>query len=384
MSWLEIEIMQRMKIGLICYPTYGGSGVIGTELGQSLARRGHEVHFICYNIPARLSPYAENIIFHPVDVVAYPLFKFPPYTISLASKTAEVIKLYGLNLIHAHYAIPHSTSAHLAQQIVGDDNLKIITTLHGTDIRLVGMDASYYSVTKYSIENNNGITAVSSHLARVTKEEFKIDNHIEVIPNFVDTERFKRKSSPDKRSNYAKPQEKIVTHVSNFRSPKRISDVVRIFKKISDNIQAKLLMVGEGPDMGIAMELVNHLDLTSQVRFMHMIDPVENILSISDLFLLPSGTESFGLAALEAMSCGVPVVATDVGGIPELVEHGGCGFLAPVKDVEKMGENAVTILKDDILRERMSKRGREITLERFDEETIVSRYEQYYEKVLNQ
>ena len=376
--------MQRMKIGLICYPTYGGSGVIGTELGQSLARRGHEVHFICYNIPARLSPYAENIIFHPVDVVAYPLFKFPPYTISLASKTAEVIKLYGLNLIHAHYAIPHSTSAHLAQQIVGDENLKIITTLHGTDIRLVGMDASYYTVTKYSIENNNGITAVSSHLARVTKEEFKIDNHIEVIPNFVDTERFKRKDSPVKRINYAEPQEKIVTHVSNFRSPKRVSDVVRIFKKISDNIHAKLLMVGEGPDMGIAMELVNNLDLTSQVRFMHMIDPVENILSISDLFLLPSGTESFGLAALEAMSCGVPVVATDVGGIPELVEHGGCGFLAPVKDVEKMGENAVTILKDDILRERMSKRGRDITLEKFDEETIVSRYEQYYEKVLNQ
>jgi N-acetyl-alpha-D-glucosaminyl L-malate synthase BshA len=373
-----------MKIGFICYPTYGGSGVIGAELGQFLARRGHEVHFICYNIPARLIPYAQNIIFHPVEVVAYPLFQFPPYTIALASKTAEVIKNYGLNLIHAHYAIPHSTSAHLAQQIVGDNSLKIITTLHGTDIRLVGMDPSYYSVTKYSIENNNGITAVSNYLARVTKEEFKIDKHIEVIPNFVDTERFKRKTSSETRVVYAEPNEKIVTHVSNFRSPKRVTDVVRIFKKISQKVPAWLLMVGEGPDMGVAMELVNTLGLTSRVRFLHMIDPVEDILSISDLFLLPSGTESFGLAALEAMSCEVPVVATDVEGIPELVEHGGCGFLAPVKDVDKMAEYAIKILYDEVFQNRLGERGREIALEKFNEEAIVSRYEQYYEKVLDQ
>lgn len=373
-----------MKIGFICYPTYGGSGVIGTELGQSLARRGHEVHFICYNIPARLSPYAKNIVFHPVEVVPYPLFKFPPYTIALASKTAEVIKQYGLNLIHAHYAIPHSTSAHLAQQIVGDKRLKIITTLHGTDIRLVGMDPSYYGVTKYSIENNNGITAVSAYLARVTLEEFKIENTIEVIPNFVDTDRFKRKDSLINRINYADPEEKIITHVSNFRSPKRITDVVRIFKKISDKVTARLLLVGEGPDMGIAMELVNHFHLTSRVRFLHMIDPVENILSVSDLFLLPSGSESFGLAALEAMSCGVPVVASDVGGIPELVEHGECGFLAPVTDVDQMSEYGINILKDKNLWKRLGERGRQIALEKFQDEKIVSRYEQYYEKVLNQ
>lgn len=373
-----------MKIGFICYPTYGGSGVIGVELGQSLARRGHEVHFICYNVPARLTPYARNIIFHPVEVVAYPLFKFPPYTIALASKTAEVIKRYGLNLIHAHYAIPHSTSAHLAQQIVGDNSLKIITTLHGTDIRLVGMDPSYYSVTKYSIENNNGITAVSDYLARVTKEEFKIDKHIEVIPNFVDTERFRRKSTSVERAVYAQPHERIVTHVSNFRAPKRITDVVKIFKRISQELPARLLMVGEGPDMGVAMELVNTYGLTSRVRFLHMIDPVEDILSISDLFLLPSGTESFGLAALEAMACEVPVVATDVEGIPELVEHGGCGYLAPVKDVNRMAEYAIKILCDDALHRSLGKRGREIAQDKFNEQAIVSRYEQYYNKVLNQ
>jgi len=372
-----------MKIGFICYPSYGGSGVIGTELGRSMARRGHEVHFICYNIPARLSPYADNVIFHPLDVVAYPLFEFPPYTIALASKTAEVIRHYGLNLIHAHYAIPHSTSAHLAQQIVGDEHLKIITTLHGTDIRLVGMDPSYYSVTKYSIENNNGITAVSNYLARITKEEFKIENDIEVIPNFVNTERFKRKTPALSRATYASEQEKIVTHVSNFRSAKRVTDVVRIFKKIAAEVPAKLLMVGEGPEMGIAMELVNIFKLTARVRFLHMIDPVEDVLSVSDLFLLPSGTESFGLAALEAMSCEVPVVASDVEGIPEVVEHGGCGFLAPVKDVDRMAEYGIEILKDEAFQRQLGKRGREIAVEKYNEETIVSRYEQYYNKVLD-
>ncbi len=372
-----------MKIGIICYPTFGGSGVIATELGKSLSEREHEVHFICYNLPARLTTSAKNIYFHLVDVVSYPLFKFPPYTLALASKTAEVIEKYKLELIHAHYAVPHSASAHLAHQIVGNKSVKIITTLHGTDIRLVGLDPSYFRVTKYAIENNNGITAVSRYLAKVTKEEFCITCNIRVIPNFVNTSRFIKQSNPSLRAHYASPDEKIITHISNFRSLKQVPDVVLTFEKIARQLPARLLLIGDGPEFGRTLELVNRLSLQQQVTFLHQLDNVQDVLGISDLFLLPSEMESFGLAALEAMSCEVPVVASAVGGLPEVVEPGASGFLAPMGNIEQMSQYALQILEDKQMAERFGSRGREIARIKFSEEAIVGEYEDYYREVLS-
>ncbi len=371
-----------MRIGIICYPTFGGSGVIATELGKGLSKRGHEVHFICYNLPARLTASTNNIYFHLVDVVSYPLFKFPPYTLALASKTAEVIEEYKLELIHAHYAVPHSASAHLAQQLVGDESVKIITTLHGTDIRLVGLDPSYFRVTKYAIENNNGITAVSNYLAQVTREEFCTACDIRVIPNFVNTTRFIRRSEPALRRNYASPEEKIITHISNFRALKLVPDVVITFEKIAKQIPAKLLLIGDGPEFARTMEMVSRLHLQKQVVFLHQLENVQDVLGITDLFLLPSEMESFGLAALEAMSCEVPVVASDVGGLPEVVEHGVSGYLVPVGDTDKMSEYGIKILADEQLGKKMGYRGRGIAIEKYSEEAIVEIYENYYREVL--
>ncbi len=371
-----------MRIGIVCYPTFGGSGVIATELGKSLGQRGHEVHFICYNVPVRLSSPASNTHFHLVEVVSYPLFQFPPYTLALASKIAEVIERYKLDLIHVHYAVPHSVSAHLAQQMVGNKTIKIITTLHGTDIQLVGLEPSYFRVIKYAIENNNGITAVSDYLARTTHEEFRTRCDIRVIPNFVDTARFKREANPHLRNRFAAPGEKIVTHISNFRNLKRVPDVVLIFQEIRRQLPAKLLLVGEGPEFTRVLEVINQLGLYDQVILLHLQDRVEDILAISDLFLLPSEIESFGLAALEAMAAEVPVVATDVGGLPEVVEHDGCGYLAPVGDIRLMGDYAVKILQDESLARKFGARGREIAQERFSEENIVAQYERYYEEIL--
>ncbi|MBI5788098.1 MAG: N-acetyl-alpha-D-glucosaminyl L-malate synthase BshA [Candidatus Schekmanbacteria bacterium] len=370
-----------MKIGIICYPTYGGSGVIATELGCNLSRLGHEVHFICYNLPARLTC-QPNVYFHLVDVVSYPLFKFPPYTLALASKTAEVIEEYGLDIIHAHYAVPHAMSAHLAQQIVGDTQIKIITTLHGTDIRLVGLEPSYYRATKYAISNNNGLTAVSQYLADITREEFKIDRPIEVIPNFVDNQRFIRKPDAQLRLQYAAPDQKIITHISNFRTVKRIPDILQTFALISQKIPVRLLLVGDGPEINHAAELVNKLRIHHRVHFLNLVNNVEDILSISDLFLLLSETESFGLAALEAMSCEVPVIASRVGGIPEVVQHGECGFLADVGAIEEFARLSLTILQDEVLSAKMGKMGRQIAIERFSSEKVIPLYENYYKRVL--
>ncbi len=371
-----------MKIGIICYPTYGGSGVVATELGCSLSQRGHEVHFICYNLPARFNC-RPNTHFHLVDVVSYPLFKFPPYTLALASKTAEVIENTGLDLIHAHYAVPHSTSAHLAQQIVGDPKIKIITTLHGTDIRLVGLEPSYYRATKYAIENNNGLTAVSTYLADITRQEFDLQRSIEVIPNFVDCRRFCRRDDPSLRARYALPEEKIITHISNFRAIKRIPDILRSFALISRKAAAKLLLVGSGPELNRAMEMVNSLDLHDKVSFLHLVNNVEEILGISDLFLLLSETESFGLAALEAMSCEVPVIASRVGGLPEVVLEGETGFLVGVGDVDEVARRAVAVLKDEELASKMGKQGRESAIERFSPQKVISQYENYYQQILS-
>ncbi len=372
-----------MKIGIICYPSFGGSGVIATELGKSLGARGHEVHFICYNLPVRLSAGSNNIFFHLVDVVGYPLFKFPPYTLALASKTAEIIEKYNLELIHAHYAVPHSTSAHLAQQMVEDKPVKIITTLHGTDIRLVGLDPSYFRVTKYAIEKNNGVTSVSEYLARVTKEEFCTKCEIRVIPNFVDTDRFISRQDAKLRRLYALPKEKIITHISNFRALKRVTDVILVFEKIVKEIPAKLLLVGEGPEFARALELVSRLRLQKRVRFLHNLEKVEDVLGISDLFLLPSDMESFGLAALEAMSCQAPVIASDVGGLPEVVVHEKSGFLAPIGDIAQMSKYAVEILQDEKLAEDMGNYGRNLAITKFSEEKVISLYEDYYREVLS-
>jgi len=372
-----------LKIGIVCYPSFGGSGIIATELGKTLSKRGHNVHFVCYNRPARLPIEHAGITFHLVDIPNYPLFDFPPYTLALTSKLADVIDEFELDIIHVHYAIPHSTAAHLAQEMVKNKSLKIITTLHGTDIQLVGLNPSYFRITKHSIENNNGITAVSEYLAKSTKSKFKIKNDIAVIPNFVDLERFSRKDSPEFRLNFAKPDEKIICHTSNFRNIKRIPDVIKIFYRVQKRVNSRLVMIGAGPELDDARELVNKLRITDRVTFLQMTGTVEDILGVCDLFLLPSELESFGLAALEAMSCGVPVIASHVGGIPEFIENEENGFLAPMGDIETMSEMAVRVLSDVNLYNKLSSAARETVVKRFSENAIVNMYEDYYRKILS-
>ncbi len=373
-----------IKIGLVCYPSFGGSGIIATELGKTLASQGHDVHFICYNRPARLPvEFRAKITFHLVDVPHYPLFDFPPYTLALASKLASVVDDYGLDLVHVHYAIPHSTAAHLAKELVGDSSLKIITTLHGTDIHLVGLDPSYHRITKYSIENNDGITAVSGYLAESTKREFSITKPITVIPNFVDSARFCRKENKQFRASFATPEEKIICHASNFREVKRIPDVINIFYKVQKKVPSKLVMIGNGPELEKAKKLVNELSLSDRVIFLQMVGGVEEIVGISDLFLLPSEMESFGLAALEAMSCGVPVVASDVGGISEFIDSGNNSFLARLGDVEEMARLAVAVLSDVTLYKEIATAAKKTVNEKFSEEKIVMLYEDYYRSILS-
>ncbi|MFQ5646838.1 MAG: N-acetyl-alpha-D-glucosaminyl L-malate synthase BshA [bacterium] len=375
---------EKLKIGMVCYPTYGGSGVIATELGKLLGEAGHEVHFICYNLPVRLDNFPPNVYFHPVEVVSYPLFEFPPYTVSLAGKITEVAKEFNLTLIHVHYAVPHSTSAHLAKQILKDQNIKVITTLHGTDIQLVGLEPSCFKVTKYIIENNDGLTAVSRYLAETTRRSFGIDRPIEVIYNLIDTDRFKAAAGEEtNRLAYALPEEKIITHLSNFREVKRVTDVIKIFERVNREKPAKLLLIGDGPDMSRALALVSNSKLNSRVLFLNMVDRVEQLLAISDLFLLPSEMESFGLSALEALSCEVPVVASEVGGLPEVVTHGENGFLASCGDIEAMSEYSLKILGDDILAVNMGRKGRQAAVGRFSEEKIVAHYEKYYRNILD-
>jgi len=371
-----------LKIGIVCYPSFGGSGIIATELGKTLSKRGHSVHFVCYNRPARLPSEQAGITFHLVDIPNYPLFDFPPYTLALTSKLADVIDEFELDLIHVHYAIPHSTAAQLAQGMVKNKSLKIITTLHGTDIQLVGLNPSYFRITKHSIESNNGITAVSEYLAKSTKNKFKIKNDIAVIPNFVDLKRFSRKNNPKFRLSFARAGEKIICHASNFRNIKRIPDVIKIFYRIQERVSSRLVMIGAGPELDGARALVNKLRITDRVTFLQMTRTVEDILSICDLFLLPSELESFGLAALEAMSCGVPVIASNVGGIPEFIENGKNGFLAPVGDIEAMSEMAVNLLSDINLYNKVSDASRKTVEKRFSEDAIVNMYESYYRKVL--
>jgi L-malate glycosyltransferase len=371
-----------MKIGITCYPTFGGSGVVATELGLALANRGDEVHFISYAMPSRLNVLHERIRFHEVTVTPYPLFDdFPPYTLALATKMAEVAAFEKLDILHVHYAIPHAISAYLARQILHGE-LKVVTTLHGTDITLVGRDESYLPITRFGIEASDAVTAVSEWLRDETVEHFRTDKQIEVIPNFVDPQRFKRNGSSFGEK-FGCPGEKLLCHISNFRPVKRIMDVVDIFERVSRHLPARLLMIGDGPDRSRAEAYCRDHDLRDRVYFLGNVPNLEDILGACDLFLLPSDTESFGMSALEALASEVPVIATRTGGLPEVVADGENGFLLPVGATAEMASRALEILTDEDLRRRMGRAAREWAIERFDESKVVPRYVSVYEKLLS-
>lgn len=372
-----------MKIGITCYPTYGGSGVIATELGKELALRGHEVHFISYALPFRLSHYIENIVFHEVEISNYPLFEFPLYSLSLASKMVEVAEFEKLDLLHVHYAIPHATSAYLAKEMMSKNrDLKIFTTLHGTDITLVGLEPSFLPLVKFSIEKSDGVTAVSRFLKEKTITNYSIESDIRVIPNFVDTDFFKPESNGEFRKAIAPNGEKILVHTSNFRPVKRVPDTIKIFEKIQKEIPSKLILVGDGPDRSECERLSRQLDLCDKVKFLGKQDGLVEILSSSDLFLIPSQSESFGLAALEAMACGLPVISSSVGGLPELVKHNETGFIAEIGDVDRMAKYALELLSNNKKYKLFSENSRQRAINKFDKSIVVPLYEEYYEQIL--
>jgi N-acetyl-alpha-D-glucosaminyl L-malate synthase BshA len=373
-----------MNIGIVGYPTYGGSGVVATELSKGLAARGHKVHFLSYARPQRLDAFNTNIMFHEVTVNAYPLFEFPPYDLALASHMVNLIEHQKLDLLHVHYAIPHTTSAYLAKQIMGERARKvpIITTLHGTDITIVGSDPSYLPVVNFSINQSDGVTAVSDYLRDETYSRFDIHNEIEVIPNFVDLNVFKRSNKSHFRKAICNDDEMIVTHVSNFRKVKRVEDVVKTFAYLRKaGVKAKLLMLGDGPERIPLEALCRELGVCQDTRFLGKQDNVEEILSVTDLFLMPSGSETFGLAALEAMSCSVPVISSDVGGLPELNRDGVTGYVCALGDTDAMGAAAVKMLSDKALHQKMAKAARH-RAEDFEQEKVIAQYEAYYMKVL--
>lgn len=372
-----------MRIGIVCYPTYGGSGVVATELGKALAAHGHIIHFITYSQPVRLESFSENISYHEVPVPAYPLFLFPPYEIALTSKMVEVARFEKLDLLHVHYAIPHASSAYLARQILAKENIQLpfITTLHGTDITLVGKDKSYEPVVTFAINESDGVTAVSQSLKNDTYAYFKIENEIEVIPNFVDLQRFSKQPKEHFRKAIATGNEKLLIHTSNFRKVKRVQDVVKVFKKIREKIKSKLLLVGDGPERANIEQLCRELNIYNDVRFLGKQDPIEELLSVSDLFLLTSETESFGLAALEAMACQVPVISTNTGGLPEVNVNGVTGFMSNVGDINDMAANAIYILEDDKRLAQFKKNALQHA-SKYELKYILPVYEKYYEKVL--
>ncbi len=373
-----------MKIGITCYPIYGGSGVVATELGKALASRGHSVHFISYSMPFRLAHIRENIFFHEVEVNAYPLFEYPPYTLNLTSKMVDVVKYENLDILHMHYAIPHATSAVLARTILEESgiHIPIVTTLHGTDITLVGRDPSFAPVVNHSINESDGVTAVSQFLKDETLGCCAINAEIEVIPNFIDTDRFRPLKKDHFKQALCPHGEKLIVHVSNFRPVKRTIEVVDVFHRLqSDGYGVKLLLVGDGPDRAPAEHRARELGVIDDVRFLGKQEPVEEILSIADIFMMPSGSETFGLAALEAMACGVPVIASNIGGLPELVIDGETGFLCPLGDVEAFTDRAKRLLDDEDLRTRLANGSRERAENCFDTDKIVPYYESYYEKV---
>ncbi|HMQ48125.1 MAG TPA: N-acetyl-alpha-D-glucosaminyl L-malate synthase BshA [Saprospiraceae bacterium] len=372
-----------MKIGIVCYPTYGGSGVVATELGLGLAKRGHEVHFITYKRPARLIAFQENVFYHEVSSEDYPLFEYPPYDTALASKLVDVVKFEKLDVLHVHYAIPHAAVAYMAKKILITEGryIPFITTLHGTDITLVGNNSAFAPVVAFSINKSDGVTAVSESLKQQTYDFFKIEKEIEVIYNFIDFDRFRKVDKDHFKKAVAPNGERILVHVSNFRKVKRVEDVLYIFQKVYEKIPSKLLLIGDGPERHHAEELCRKMGLCHETRFLGKQDAIEELLAISDLFLMTSESESFGLAALEAMACEVPVISTDVGGLPEVNIHGKTGFLSSVGDVAQMAQYAIQILED----EQVLRRFRTNALEqarRFDIHQILPQYEAYYEKVI--
>jgi len=393
----------RRKIGITCYPTYGGSGVVATELGIELAARGHEIHFITSSLPFRLSGREANIHFHEVDVYHYPLFEHPPYDLALATRMAEVAEFYSLDLLHVHYAIPHSISALLARQMIETQQvvacrryLPIITTLHGTDITLVGLDRSYLPITQFGIEQSDGVTAISSYLRDRTREAFNIQGEIEVIRNFVNCDvyvrdsakvaamrpRFAAPASAAFNGNPATSAEKLLVHLSNFRPVKRILDVVEVFARVAAALPARLMMIGDGPDRSAAEHLAVRLGVAGRVHFLGKQDNVNELLPLADLMLMPSEMESFGLAALEAMACGVPSIATRVGGVPELIEDGVNGLLFPVGDTEAMAAAAIALLGDEARLAAISAAARKNASDRFCSTRIIPLYEAYYERII--
>jgi len=374
-----------VKIGITCYPTYGGSGAVATELGLALAERGHEVHFVAYAQPFRLVGLHERVFYHEVEMEDYPLFEHPPYSLALAVALHDAVRREKLDLLHVHYAIPHAASAYLARQMLQHERaLPIVTTLHGTDITLLGLHPSFHAITRFSILQSDGISAVSSYLKDETVRDFSVpSNRIDVIPNFVDTEVWRPDREPCHRSKLAPEGQKIVMHVSNFRAVKRLQDVVEVFARIRREVAARLVLVGDGPERPRALKRAADLGLRDDVLFLGRHGSVEEILSCADLFLLPSQSESFGLAALEAMACGAPVVASNAGGLPEVVDDGVTGYLFPVGAIEPMADAGVRILSDSEHAKSLSEAARSLAVERFSSKAIVPRYEALYERVLS-
>ena len=374
-----------MKIGIVCYPTYGGSGVIATELGKGLAKRGHQIHFITYKQPPRLNTFQENIFYHEVMMGDYPLFEHAPYDTYLTSKIVDVVKYEKLDLLHVHYAVPHATVAYLAKKILLAEGRYVptVTTLHGTDITLVGKDKSISSVVSFSINKSDGVTAVSNSLRDDTYEFFNVEKEIKVIHNFIDLERFTKKNKDHFKKAIAPNGEKIIVHTSNFRKVKRVEDCIHIFKEVYSKIPSKLLLVGDGPERRNLEDLCRQIGLCDEIRFLGKQDAIEEILAVADLFLMPSAKESFGLAALEAMACEVPVVSSDVGGISEVNIQGKTGFLSTVGDVKDMAANAIKLLSNEKLLAEF-KANAFAQAQTFDIEFILPQYEAYYEQVLEE
>jgi len=380
-----------MRIGITCYPTYGGSGVVATELGIELAALGHEIHFISYSQPFRLNGRDDGIFYHEVPVSNYPLFEFPPYDLALASRMAEVAEYYALDLLHVHYAIPHSVSALLARQMLAarGRHLPFVTTLHGTDITLVGLDRSYLPITRHAIQQSDGVTAISNYLREKTIADFEVTRPIETITNFVNCDVYtpaadtaRNEKACDRRRHFAAPNEPILMHLSNFRPVKRVADVVRVFAHVARELPAQLVLVGDGPDRSQAEWLVHDLGIQSRVHFLGKQERVSELLALADLFLMPSEMESFGLAALEAMACKVPSIATRVGGVPELIDDGVTGLLFPVGDVEAMAAGALNLLGDPARLNAMRETARKTAQKRFCANLVVPQYARFYERVL--
>ncbi|GAA4448982.1 N-acetyl-alpha-D-glucosaminyl L-malate synthase BshA [Nibrella saemangeumensis] len=373
-----------MRIGIVCYPTFGGSGVVATELGKALSKNGHQIHFITYQQPPRLDFFNENVFYHEVNIPSYPLFQFPPYESALASEMVNVVLNENVDLLHVHYAIPHASAAYMAKMILRAQGrtVPVVTTLHGTDITLVGKDASYEPVVTFSINESDGVTAVSEDLRRDTFRHFAIKRDIEVIPNFIDLSRFQRQQKEHFKKAICPNGEKLIVHTSNFRRVKRIDDAVMTFYKVQKQIPAKMLLVGDGPERARIEKLCRDLGIYEDVRFLGKLDAVEEVLSVADLFLMPSENESFGLAGLEALACEVPLITSDAGGLPELNIHGVTGFLSPVGDVNDMVKNALFILEDENLptfKKNALERAKEFELSK-----ILPLYEAYYERVVQE